>query len=71
MIYHWFQNSVWKVVKIAKTSNLKSAVKSQSITTVHNFTQCVERILNKIALPVNKTYAGLKSMLQRFRIYFA
>ena len=34
MIYHLFQNSVWKVVKIAKTSNLKSAVKSQSITTV-------------------------------------
>ena len=33
--------------------------------------QRVERILNKIALPVNKTYAGLKSMLQRFRIYFA
>ena len=32
--------------------------------------QCVERILNKIAKPVNKTYAGLKSTLQRFRIYF-
>ena len=34
MIYHLFQNSVWKVVKIAKMSNLKYAVKSQTITTV-------------------------------------
>ena len=30
-----------------------------------------ERILNEIAKPFNKTYAGLKSMLQRLRIYFA
>ena len=33
--------------------------------------QYVERILNKIEKPVNKTSAGLKSTLQRFRIYFA
>ena len=34
MIYHLFQSSFWKVVKIGKMSNLKSAVKSQTITTV-------------------------------------
>ena len=34
MMYHLFQNSFWKVVKIAKPSDWKSAVKSQSITTV-------------------------------------
>ena len=33
-------------------------------------THCIERILNKTALPVNKTYTGLNSTLQRFRIYF-
>ena len=35
MIYDLFQNSVCKVVKITNTLNLKSAVKSQSITTVN------------------------------------
>ena len=30
-----------------------------------------EQILNKIANTFDGTYAGLKSMLQRFRIYFA
>ena len=40
------------------------------VETADDATQCVERILNKIAKPVNKTYAGLKSTLQRFRIYF-
>ena len=34
-------------------------------------TKYVERILNKIAKTFNKTYAGLKSMLQRFGMYFA
>ena len=29
-----------------------------------------EQILNKIAKTFDGTYAGLKSMLQRFRIYF-
>ena len=33
--------------------------------------QSVERVLGKIAKPFKKTYAGLKSTLQRFRIYFA
>ena len=55
MIYHLFQNSVWKVVKIAKTSNLKSAVKSQTITTVEppyfvsscNFSQNMEALAAK------------------------
>ena len=32
--------------------------------------QCVERILNKAAKAINKTFAGLKLMLQGFRIYF-
>jgi hypothetical protein len=30
-----------------------------------------EQILNEIANTFDGTYAGLKSMLQRFRIYFA
>ena len=33
-------------------------------------TQYPEGDLNKIAKTFNKTYAGLKSTLQRFRIYF-
>ena len=33
-------------------------------------TQCVESILNKIAKTLEKTYAGLKSMLHGFRICF-
>ena len=33
-------------------------------------TQYAERILNKIAKAINETFAGLKFMLQRFRIYF-
>ena len=32
--------------------------------------QCVERILNKTAKAINETFAGLKLMLQGFRIYF-
>ena len=32
--------------------------------------QYAERILNKIEKPFNKTFAGLKCMLQGFRIYF-
>ena len=35
-----------------------------------NTAQCAEQILNKIANTFNGTYAGLASMLQRFRIYF-
>ena len=33
--------------------------------------QYAEQILNKIANAFDGTYAGLKSMLQRFKIYFA
>ena len=33
--------------------------------------QCAERILNKIANVISKTFAELKWMLQRLRIYFA
>ena len=33
-MYHLFQNSIWKVVKIAKTSDWKSAVTSQTTATV-------------------------------------
>ena len=33
-------------------------------------TQCVERISNKIAKPLNETCTGLKCMLQGFRICF-
>ena len=33
--------------------------------------QFIKRILNKIAKPINKTYAGIKCMVQRFRTYFA
>ena len=32
--------------------------------------QCVEGILNKTAKAINETFAGLKLMLQGFRIYF-
>ena len=32
--------------------------------------QYAERILNKIAKAINETFAGLKLMLQGFRIYF-
>jgi len=32
-------------------------------------TQCVEGILNEIAKAINRTFAGLKSMPQGFRIY--
>ena len=32
--------------------------------------QCVERIFNKTAKAINETFAGLKLMLQGFRIYF-
>ena len=35
-----------------------------------NATQCAERILNKSAKAINETFAGLKLMLQGFRIYF-
>ena len=33
-------------------------------------TQYAERILNKTAKAINETFAGLKLMLQGFRIYF-
>ena len=33
-------------------------------------TQCAKWILNKIAKAINETFAGLKLMLQGFRIYF-
>ena len=33
-------------------------------------TQCAERILNKIAKPLNETFIGLKFMAQGFRICF-
>jgi Mg-chelatase subunit ChlD len=32
--------------------------------------QCGERILNEIAQQFSKTYAGLKSVLERLRIHF-
>ena len=38
---------------------------------LHCTTLYAEQILNKIANTFDGTYAGLKSMLQRFRIYFA
>ena len=34
MMYHLFPNTIWKVVKIAKTSDRKSAIKSQTTATV-------------------------------------
>ena len=57
MIYHLFQNSVWKVVKIAKTSNLKSAVKSQSITTVDTLASGFAKLasINKSSLKNSST----------------
>ena len=35
---------------------------------ISSISQCAEKILNKIAKAINKTFAGLKCMLQGFRI---
>ena len=40
------------------------------IVTFYGTSQCAERILNKTAKAINETFAGLKLMLQGFRIYF-
>ena len=40
------------------------------ILLVGRFTLYAERILNKTAKAINETFAGLKLMLQGFRIYF-
>ena len=70
MIYHWFQNSVWKVVKIAKTSNLKSAVKSQTITTVRNkVTKLVKRDQIRGFLTRLGTNPGPKTARQEAKQY--
>ena len=49
-------------------------VKCRDYFTVDAFseyiTQYAERILNKTAKAINETFAGLKLMLQGFRIYF-
>ena len=44
-----------------------------ALSTNYNYTtpQYAEWILNKIAKAINETLAGLKCMLQEFRIYFA
>ena len=37
---------------------------------LQKFTQCAEKILDKIAKPLNETFTESKSMLQGFRICF-
>ena len=49
---------------------LSAVGKIRSITIITEYPQYAERILNKIAKAINETFAGLKLMLQGFRIYF-
>ena len=54
MIYHLFQNSVWKVVKIAKTSDLESTVASffaRDCTYIHN--------------QIRQYYHGIRNIIER------
>ena len=52
----------------------KDLEKKEVLTKIFIFeykgSQCAERILNKTAKCNNETFAGLKLMLQGFRIYF-
>ena len=47
-----------------------TACASACLKVSNQYSQCVEWILNEIAKANNKTFTGLKFMLQGFRIYF-
>ena len=49
---------------------LRTPTSCLSMTMVDSTAQCVERILNKTAKAINETFAGLRLMLQGYRIYF-
>ena len=58
---------------IVKVNSIKLALKAYSSfdSPIYDYVpQYAERILNKIAKAINETFAGLKLMLQGFRIYF-
>ena len=62
--YEYFQNMA------SAEKNLYEKWKDMTLSRLVNPTQYPEDDLNKIAKTFNKTYAGLKSTLQRFRICF-
>ena len=58
------------VLKIYKTRKYPVLGYIYGVLMNTNTSQYAERILNKTAKAINETFAGLKLMLQGFRIYF-
>ena len=54
-----------------KTHEKKLSNPEKNITSARQLQQCIERVLNKIGNPFNKTFTWWENMLKGFQIYFA
>ena len=75
----WYANSTifypttlgdCEIISTSFGCKISSDIEILSTLTLGSYSLYAEQILNKIANTFDGTYAGLKSMLQRFRKYF-